>query len=358
MDKKNTVFILAVVCFLALSFAVIAGTGNSLYSKSEKVSKPELIREKSQAESGNEKQDWPVHLRILAGPEGGQWYSMADSVSSILSRELLPCSYRKGGGISNIENINNKMGDLGFTLTSFLGGATSGEPEYEDIHADSVRIISNIYPQVLYFLVRTEFATQNKISCVEDLINIRAPVRFAMLKKGTASEFVVRVLLKYGYNTDYALLRGKGWRIFFNNYPETADDFVAGNLDCFAYTAGTHVPLLLDMENYTMFTALPVQDKVLNVLSEKFKFGSYVIDPELYKGITKPIKTMSDFSCMIVRKDLPDDLVYGILSSLWKHREEISEKLIEFKNYSPETAVPKGVPFHPGAKKFWDSFRE
>ncbi len=312
----------------------------------------------SQVLGSNEKADWPVHLRILAGPEGGQWFTLSDPVARILSQEVLPSTYRKGGGISNIQNLNKRIGDMGFSLTSFLGGAVSGAPEYSDIKTDSISVIGNVYPQVLYFLVRTEFLTKHHITDLGDLLKLHAPVRLALLKKGTASEFFIRILFKYGYNMNYALLRGQGWRIFFNNYPETADEFVSGNLDCFAYTAGTHVPLLLDMENYTKFTALPISDKVLNKLAKKFKFGNYVISPNVYKGVTRPIKTLSDYTCMIVRKDLPNDLVYSILTSLWNHREDLSKELIEFKNYSTATAVPKGVPLHPGAKKFWNDIQK
>ncbi len=301
--------------------------------------------------------DWPVHLRILAGPERGQWYAMSGSISEILSREVIPSSYRKGGGISNLENLNNKFGDLGFSLTSFFGGAASGAPEYMNIRTKNVSVIGNVYPQVLYFLIRTDFARTHGIKSLEDLMRLRSPVRLALLKKGTASEFFVRVLFKYGYGTNYAELRKKGWTILFNGYSATADSFVAGGLDCFAYTAGTHVPLLLDLENYTKFTALPISEEVLGKLGKMFKFGSYVIDPHVYKGINAPVKTLSDFTCMAVRRELPDDLVYEILKSLWRHKKDISETLIEFNEFSPSTSVPKGIVLHPGAKKFWQEFQ-
>ncbi len=309
--------------------------------------------------AGNEKKtDWPVHLRILAGPEGGQWFSLSEPLSQILSKEVLPSTYRKGGGISNIEELNAKMGEMGFTLSSFIGGSASGAPEYGDIPTQSIRIIGNIYPQVLYFLIRTDFLKQHDIANVGDLLKLHAPVRFALLKRGTASEFFVRILLKYGYKTDYASLRRQGWRFFFNNYPETADEFVAGELDCFAYTAGTHVPLLLDLQNYTKFTALPITEKVLDEMAKRFKFGTHVISPHVYKGITEPVTTLRDYTCLVVRKDLPDDLVNEILTSLWNHKENLAEKMIEFRNYSADTAVPEGIALHPGARKFWNRFQE
>ncbi len=303
-------------------------------------------------------QDWPQHLRILAGPPGGQWFLVSEPMSKILSREVVPSSYHQGGGVSNLERINKGQGDLGFSLTSFLSGATSGAPEYRDIKTENVRFIGNVYPQVLYFLVRNEFAQQHNIKSVDDLIQLKTPVRLALLKKGTGSEFFVRILLRYGYDTSYEKLREKGWKILFNNYPETADDFVEGELDCFAYTAGTRVPLLLDIETYTKFTVLPITDTVLHRLREKFKFNVYTIAPATYKSVTQPVKTLNDFSCLIVRKDLDKTLVQSILASLWKHRNDLSNTLVEFQNFSREQAVSEGVPIHPGAKEFWTMARE
>ncbi len=303
-------------------------------------------------------QNWPPHLRLFAGPPGGQWFLVADPLSNFLSQDVLSTSYRQGGGISNLEKINNGQGELGFSLTSFLGGAASGAPEYSGIKTENIRFIANIYPQILYFLIRTEFAQKHAIKNVEDLIRLKEPVRFALLKKGTGSEFFVRILLQYGYTTTYSDLREKGWKIFFNNYPETADNFVEGKLDCFAYTAGTQVPLLLDMENYTKFTVLPIKDAVLNKLKQQFSFNSYIISPEVYKSITKPTKTLSDFTCMVAHKNLADDLVESILASLWKNRDELSKTLIEFNNFSKKQTVSSGIPIHPGAEKFWNLLRE
>ncbi len=300
-----------------------------------------------------EQQEGPQHLRMLAGPPGGQWFLVSEPMSKILSQEVLPSSYYQGGGISNLERINKGQGDFGFSLTSFLGGAESGVPEYADIKTENVRFIGNVYPQVLYFLIRTEFAQQYNVKSVDDLMQLETPVRFALLKRGTGSEFFVRILFRYGYNTNYEKLTEKGWKIFFNNYPETADNLVEGKLDCFAYTAGTRVPLLLDIEDYTQFTILPINDNVLQKLKQKFKFNVYTISPDIYKSVTQPVKTLNDFSCLIVRKDLDDNLVQSILTALWKHKNDLSNTLIEFKNFSREQALSKGIPIHPGAKKFW-----
>ena len=303
------------------------------------------------------KEGWPAHLRMLTGPNGGQWFMMGDPIAEVLSKNVMPTSSRMGGGLANINSVNDKMGDLAFTLTSFLGSARSGEPEYQSIKTDNAVLMANIYPQVLYFLLRKDFAEEHGIDSVETLLKKKMPLRFASLKPGTASEFILTMLLKYGYNTDFDALREQGWSIAFNNYAETADNFVDGELDCFAYTAGTVVPLILTMEEHTDVVVLPLDQKVLDLLSQKFGTTTYTIQPDVYRSIKTPVRTLGDYTSIVVRKDLPDDLVFAINKAFWENRDYIAGVIADFGGLSPETAIPEGVSVHPGSIEFWNGIR-
>jgi len=324
---------IALLClFLFMSVAVFAS--------------PALAKE-------SRKKDWPSNIVFLTGPKGGQWFALASAIAETLSNTVLPASSRTGGGVANLKNIEEKRGDIGFTLACFMGAADSGEKEYEALRTTGVEIIANVYPQVLYVLVRKDFAEKHKITDARSLFALKAPVRFASLKPGTASEFILSMLLKYGYKTDFAQLKKQGWLIEFNNYAETADNFVAGDLDSFAYTAGTNVPLIKTMEEHLGVVILPVEQKVLTALSAKFKTGTYTIEPGDYQSVKTAIKTLGDYTAMIARSDLPDTLVYDVLQSLYKNKGYIGEDIVDFTTLGPKTAVPANLPLHPGAAKFW-----
>ena len=300
----------------------------------------------------------PAHLRLLTGPNGGQWFTAGERLAPILTRGIAPTSSRIGGGVANIAAVDKRLGDLAFTLACFLGAAQSGEPEYKAMIAENAVLMANIYPQVLYFLMRKEVADKYGITDVASLLKQRAPLRFASLKPGTASEFILTMLLKYGYDTNFTKLREQGWSLEFNNYAETADNFVEGKLDCFAYTAGTEVPLILAMEKHTGVVVLPVEQRVLDLLAKKFKTGTHTIMPGVYQSITAPIATLVDSTCIIVRRDLSDDLVFDICKALWTNKASLVEAVKDFQTLSPENAAPPGLDIHPGARKFWDSVKQ
>ena len=311
----------------------------------------------AESSDGGGKPDWPVHLKMLTGPKGGQWFTMGEPIAEVLSRHVLPTTSRQGGGLSNIGDVGRKVGDMGFSLACFLGAASSGEEQYKNNDLQNVTLMATIYPQVFYFLLRKDIADKYGITSVESLLRQNIPLRFASLKPSTASEFMVSMLLKYGYGTNFGQLRKQGWTVSFNDYAETADNLVSGNLDCFAYTAGTVVPLIKKMEEYTDVVILPIEAKVLDTLSAKFKTGTYIIQPGFYKSVTTPIPTLGDSTCIIIRGDLPDDLVSAVNKALWEDRDRIAREIKDFGGLSPDTALPVGLPTHPGSVKFWDTLR-
>jgi len=300
----------------------------------------------------------PAHLRLLAGPAGGQWSVAGERLAGVLTKDVVPTTSRVGGGVANLSAIDKRLGDIGFTLTCFLGAGQSGEPEYQSMATENVSLMSNVYPQVLYFLVRKDFADKHGITDVASLLKQRLPLRFASLRPGTASEFLLNMVLKYGYNSNFDKLREQGWSLEFNNYAETADNFVEGKLDAFAYSAGTEVPLILAMEKHTEVLVLPIDQHVLDLLAKKFKTSTYTIMPGLYKSVTTPIATLGDSTCLIIRKDLPDDFVFEVTKALWSNKSSLVDAVKDFQALEPANAVPPGFDVHPGAKKFWDSVKK
>lgn len=301
---------------------------------------------------------WPAHLRIVTGPNGGQWFQMGKPLAEALKHDVLPTTSRSGGGLSNISEVNMSTADMGFTLASFLGAIQSGEPTYTHLAMDNVTMIGSVYPQVFYVLLREDFAVKHNIDSMDTLLTKNIPLRFASLKPGSASEFMLSMLLLHGYNTSFDALKEQGWQVSFGDYAEIADRFVEGDIDCFAYTAGTDVPLIHTLEEHTQPRILGLTPKVLATLTQQFKTGTYTIQPGAYKNVTKPILTLGDTTSLIIRKDIPDSLAYAITKAVRENRKDIADTIKDFSALSPETAITAGLPIHPGAKRFWETLKK
>ncbi len=296
-------------------------------------------------------------LRILTGSAGGQWDALGGGIAEALSERGMFTTSRLGGAVANVDKVNRGETDLAFSITYFLGMADAGEGEAKRIESENVALLANIYRQVFYVLIRKDFAEKYDIDSVDDLLSRKIPVRFATLKPGTGSEFFLKMLLKYGYSLDYEQLGKRGWTVSFCNYSEIADNFANGELDCFAYTAGIDVPLISRMEEFIDLKLLAISKPVRDGLRKRLGIETYTIQPGAYKSVTRSIQTIGDYACLVVRKDLSEEVVYAISKALWQGRKKLEADVKGFCLSVPKSALKKGINVHPGAKRFWDENR-
>lgn len=304
-----------------------------------------------------DKKGWPDQLRFMSGPPGGNWFALGTALADVWSKDIVNTSSSSGGGVSNIINANVKKGDLGFSVTSFLGAAMKGEEDFEGKAVDNAVIMANLYRQVTYFVVRKDYVEKNNIKSLGDLIN-KEGVRFATLKPGTASEFAVKVLFKMGYKTSTNdLKKNRKWSVEYASYEGGADLIADNHIDVFAFSVGSVASIVMNIESKVPVVVLPVEQPALDEVAKAYGTVTHEIPPGIYKSVTAPVKTLGDYTCIVIRKDLPESLVYALNESMWKNKKALSDAVKDMQELDPKTALPVNVPSHPGSEKFWKSVK-
>ncbi len=114
--------------------------------------------------------DWPSHLRFMSGPKGGNWAILGAALSEIFNKSGLPDTMSvSGAGVSNILNTHARRADFGFSVTSLLGAALKGEADFNGRAVNNAVIMTNLYTQYTYFVMRRDFAGKNKIKSLDDI---------------------------------------------------------------------------------------------------------------------------------------------------------------------------------------------
>ena len=67
----------------------------------------------------------------------------------------------------------------------------------------------------------------------------------------------------------------------------------------------------------------------------------------------KPVKTVGDYTCIVVRNDIPDSLAYDLCKALWENKASLAKAVKDIDELTPQIAVPQGVPTQAGALKYW-----
>ena len=299
------------------------------------------------------KAGWPAQLKFMAGPPGGNWFALGSAFADMWSKNVIQTTSSSGGGVSNIINSNVKKGDFGFSVTSLLGAAVKGEQDFLGRPATNSVIMANLYTQYTYFIMNEEFAKKHNIKKVGDIFEKKVPVRMATLKPGTASEFVVKTLFLKGYGITYKDIKKMGGSMEFASYEGGADLIADGHIDLFIFSVGKVASIVMNIESKAKVVVLPVDDSALKALANAYGTVTFTIDPGIYKSVKKPVKTVGDYTCVVIRKDLPEDLVYDLCKALWKNKGTLAKAVKDIAELNPKTAVPDGVPTHAGAVKFW-----
>lgn len=299
------------------------------------------------------KAGWPSQLKFMAGPPGGNWFALGSALADMWSKNVIQTTSSTGGGVSNIINADVKKGDFGFSVTSLLGAAIMGEQDFEGRKTANSVIMANLYTQFTYFIARKDFVDKHGIKTLGDVFTKKIPTRMATLKPGTSSEFVVKSLFLKGYGIDYKAIKAMGGSMEFASYEGGADLIADNHIDLFAFSVGKVASIVMNIESNTNIVVLPVDDKALKALADAYGTVTFTVEPGIYKSVTKPVKTVGDYTCIVIRKDLPDDLVYDLCKSMWTHKDDLAKAVKDIDELTPKLAIPTGVPIHAGAAKFW-----
>lgn len=294
-----------------------------------------------------------ANYRFVSGPQGGNWFVLGGAFSSYWSEAGLNTSSSTGGGVSNVVNVDRRKADLGFTVGSLLGAAVNGQGRFNHKVQNAV-VLANLYPQLTYFIARKDFVEKHHIKTLKDIFAVN-DLRIASLKPGSSSEFVVSALMKMGYSQDWRSIKERGGKVQFASYSDGAGLIADGHLDVFAFSVGKVASVIMNIESQTAIKILPVDAPALDKLSKAYGTGTFNIQPGIYKCVKSPIPTVGDYTMVVVRKDLPDEVVTQMSKILFQNKEKLATTIKDFSNFNSRDAVSKSLPMHPAAAAYWKS---
>lgn len=299
---------------------------------------------------------WPAQVRFVSGPSGGTWFALGGTLAGMWSQNVISTTSGTGGGTSNIVTISKGQADIGLTTLSVFNAAVKGIDPFQDPIKGTV-LFANLYRQYAYFIMRKDYATKNNIKTLGDVVKRKLPIRFATLTPGTASEFVIRLLFEKGYGVGWSDIKSWGGRVGFASYTDGANQLCDNQLDMFAFQISRVASVIMDIESRTDVVILPVDEEAIQALADYLGTTKFYIEPGVYKSVTDPIPTVGDYTCLVIRENMPEDLVYKLVETLWNNKEQIAKAFADMAELNPNEAISGNVPTHPGSVKFWSEKR-
>jgi len=282
-------------------------------------------------------------IRIMSGPQGGSWYPLAGAIQSIVEKDVPGTSVRvaPGAGISNVLGVQNNKAEMGFgNSVSTYDGVRGNDPFKQK--TDNVCQVATLYFQYFHVVALADAG-------VKTVADIKGKI-LTTQQKGNTGEQMTRDLLKV-YGLDYAKLR----KVNFGSYNDSVEQLKDGHAQVF--TAITTIPAsaVMDIGTSRKINIVVVPDDKLRALQKINKgYDKRIIKAGTYSGMDKDIQTIGTWTHLMMRCSTPEDLVYKVTKALANNTAQLGNVVAAVKGLTAkELAIDVGVPYHPGARKYY-----
>ena len=286
----------------------------------------------------------PLKLTMGTGGAAGTYYPYGGAICQVLGDKTGLVSITAQATGAAIENIRLlELGDIDLALVQNDSAhyAYNGTENFKDQKITSFTAIARLYPEVIHVVVGAE----SGINTIQDFkgkkISVGAP--------GSGIESNTRQILNV-LGIEYSDLTP----LYFS-FTETTNGFKDRQVDGFMYTTGVPNPSLIDIGTFQKLRFIPIEGEDRDKIIEAYPFFTkYTFAANAYEGIDEPLESITVQSILVVRNDLPEDIVYAMTKALFENTEEIA--LIHAKGKEIDINTAKDgitIPFHPGALKYY-----
>jgi TRAP transporter TAXI family solute receptor len=286
-------------------------------------------------------------LRMFSGPEGGSWYPLGSAMMSIVEKNLkISSSNGPGGGVGNCKAVNGGRADLGWTYTHTAYNAYNGRGKFNKKNTNLRHLVS-LYPGVFQMGVDKS----SKIFSVADLYN----KRIVPGKVGFSGTVIAELVLKaYGITIDS--IKKNGGSVSFVGFSDSAALLKDGHSDVYMALTSCPQSTIIDLNFRPGIRFLGIDPAHMKkILEMEPGLMATVIPKSAYKGMDKDVPAVATVTCIVVNKDLPDDVAYNIVKTLYANWPELAKvKKAAIEASKPEKALMGArIPVHPGAMRYY-----
>jgi len=172
----------------------------------------------------------------------------------------------------------------------------------------------------------------------------------AVQPRGNTGEQMTRELLQV-YGLSYKDM-AKVSHVSYNDAVALMKD---GHAQAFTLISTVPAAAILDLASARKIRMLTLPDDKFKELQKiNSGYARREFAKGIYPGVDYDVRQFGTYTHLMIRADLPDDLVYGITKALAKNVDSLGAVVRDVKGLTvQEMAFDVGVPYHPGALKFY-----
>ena len=284
---------------------------------------------------------------IATGGTGGVYYPMGGGMANLLSK-FVPgwqaTAEVTAGSVANLQFLGAKKAEIALVMTDVALDALKGEDKFKGKPVD-VRTLMVLYPNRMH-VVSIE---GTGVKSMKDLKGKRVSTG----SPGSATEVMAfRVIEAAGLDKDKDMKRER------LGVAESVNALKDRKIDAFFWVGGLPTAAVSDL-GATPGVKIQMIDHADVVPAMNKKYGNLyvpdVIPKTVYGGMAKDNQVATVWNILVVHKDMPDNDAYTIVKTMFDRKADIVAVHKEAENFDHknQTNARAGVPFHPGALKYF-----
>ena len=288
------------------------------------------------------------NVSIATGGTGGVYYPLGGGMAAVLSKYvqgMQATAEVTGGSVANLQLIGTGKPYLAMTMVDAGLDALKGQDKFTGKPVP-VRTLMVMYPNRMH-VVSIEGSGVTKMSDLKGK-------RVSTGSGGSATEVMAfRVIEAAGLDKDKDMKRER------LGVAESVNALKDRKIDAFFWVGGLPTAAVTDLAN-SPGVKIKMIDHANLVGAMNKKYGNlYVQDTigkDVYKGMEADNKQATVMNLLVAHQNMDEKTAYNIVKAVFEHREELIRVHKEAENFKLEnqkTEAAGGIPWHPGAAKYF-----
>lgn len=199
-----------------------------------------------------------------------------------------------------------------------------------------------------------DFHKKAGVDTLEEVIAKKIPFTLVTKAPGASGELGASQLLGV-LGASYDDIKKWGGNVYHIAPPQMADMLREGKADMSIDVVSPGQPAMSELTMTTKMFLPQLEESTLAALN-KLGYAPKVMPASSWNGQGRDLNTMVNSSAYVVRKDLPEEVVYAMTKAIVENKPELVKQVPAMEQYIPEMSADptlNGLPLHPGALKYY-----
>jgi hypothetical protein len=282
-----------------------------------------------------------AEVKFMTGPQGGSWIPLGGQLKDLWEKAVpgLTVVQSPGAGIANVRGVEEGKTDIGIGNSISTVDAVAGRAPFNKKHAN-VCNVATLYPQYYQFVVTAD----SGINAVKDLKGKGVTTQ----PRGNTGELITGQILQVNG------LSYNDVKMSFVSYTDSVAQMKDGH--AVAFGLGTTIPAgaVMDLAAGRDIKLLDLSGSLDAMRKLNPGYTLVTVPKGTYPKQDQDVKVIGYATHIVVSCKLPVDLVYAMTKTIAQQTVQLAAVVRGIAGLTPQRmAEDIGVPFHPGAAKYY-----